>query len=276
MKTLTIEGAQVRMDQETGFICITDMAKLKGDPSLNIANWMRNRATVEFIEAWETKHNASFNPFEFEGIKNAAGSNTFYVSARELEELGCSGIFVKRGRYGGTFCAPQWAIHFANWLSAAFYVETVDAYLQAQELLYGKDAQLQRFSRELAAETYPLAAGQAQKRLPRGAKLEMKILSGKITGDIINLAMWGMTAQEWKIKFPQRDPRKNMRDYATAEELKVVSALQVLSQSLQEDMYSSEELLVRLSDKVPELMINFCRTEKQQARLDKARKERGW
>ena len=276
MNTLTIEGAPVRMDKETGFICITDMAKLKGDPSLNIANWMRTRATVEFIEAWEKKHNASFNPFEFEGIRNAAGSNTFYVSARELEEVGCSGVFVKRGRYGGTYCSPQWAIHFANWLSAAFYVETVDAYLQAQELLYGKDAQLQRFSRELAAETYPLAAGQAQKRLPRGAKLEMKILSGKMVGDIINLAMWGMTAQEWKIKFPQRDARKNMRDYATATELKVVSALQVLSQSLQEDRYTSEELLERLTDKVPELMTTFCRTEKQQATLAKARNDRGW
>ncbi|CAH1002601.1 hypothetical protein LEM8419_03473 [Neolewinella maritima] len=276
MKVLTIEGATIRMDQETGFICITDMAKLKGDPSLNIANWMRNRATVEFIEAWELKHNPSFNPFEFEGIKSGAGSNTFYVSTKDLEQAGCTGVFVKRGRYGGTYCSPQWAIHFANWLSAAFYVETVDAYLQAQELLYGKDAQLKRFSRELAAETYPLAAGQAQQRLPRGAKLEMKLLSGKIVGDIINLAMWGMTSQEWKIKFPQRDARKNMRDYATAEELKVVSALQVLSQSLQEDQYTSEELLERLTDKVPELMTRFCRTEKQQAKLTAARADRGW
>lgn len=193
-----------------------------------------------------------------------------------MEEAGCSGIFVKRGRYGGTYCAPQWAIHFANWLSAAFYVETVDAYLQAQELLYGKDAQLQRFSRELAAETYPFAAGQAQQRQPRGAKLEMKVMSGKIIGDIINLAMWGMTAQEWKIKFPQRDARKNMRDYATAEELKVVSALQVLSQSLQEDQYTSGELLARLSDKVPELMVSFCRTDKQREKLARARQSRGW
>lgn len=276
MKTLTIDGAPVRMDQESGFICVTDMAKLKGESRINLPNWMRARSTVEFIEAWERKHNPSFNYIEFDAITSASGSNTFTLSAGQLVEIGCAGVFVKRGRYGGTYCAPQWAIHFANWLDARFYLETVDAYLKAQELLYGKDAQLQRFSRELAAETYPLAAGQAQKRLPRGAKLEMKILSGKMVGDIINLAMWGMTAQEWKIKFPQRDARKNMRDYATAEELKVVSSLQVLGQSLQEDQYTSEELLERLTDKVPELMTNFCRTEKQQEKLAKARKARGW
>ena len=276
MNTLVIEGATIRMDKENGFICITDMAKLKGDPSLNIANWMRNRATVEFIEAWELKHNPSFKPIEFEGIKNGSGSNAFYVSTKDFEDAGCAGMYATRGRYGGTYCAPQLAIHFASWLSAPFYMETIDAYLEAQEMFYGKDAQLKRFSRELAAETYPLAAGQAQKRLPQGAKLDMKILSGKIVGDIINLAMWGMTAQEWKIKFPQRDARKNMRDYATAEELKVVSSLQVLSQSLQEDRYTSEELLERLTNKVPDLMTRFCRTGKQVAKLKAARIKRGW
>ena len=54
---------------------ITDIAKQKNviDPNGVIANWMRNRNTIEFLGLWETLYNPNFNPLEFEGFRRDAG-----------------------------------------------------------------------------------------------------------------------------------------------------------------------------------------------------------
>lgn len=179
---------------------------------------MRNANSVAFFEAWEAMHNPGFNPFEFEGIKKGVGTNAYYISASDLIAVGCTGIEVRRGRYGGTYCAPDWAIHFANWLDARFYVATIHAYRVFSQQIYGQDFHLKRFTRELAAENYKLATGSALKGLPEAADQLVEKRVASVEADILNLALWGMTAREWRIKFPQRDQRKNMRDYATPEE----------------------------------------------------------
>ena len=74
IKTMNVNGVD--------YICITDIAKQKNpiDPNGVIANWMRNRNTVEFLGIWETIHNPSFNPLEFEGFRKEAGLNAFTLS----------------------------------------------------------------------------------------------------------------------------------------------------------------------------------------------------
>ena len=64
------------------YISITDIARQKNatDPNGVIANWMRNRNTVEFLGIWETLHNPKFNPLEFEGFRKEAGLNAFTLS----------------------------------------------------------------------------------------------------------------------------------------------------------------------------------------------------
>ena len=64
------------------YICITDIARQKNvvDPNGVIGNWMRNCNTVEFLGIWETLHNPSFNPLEFEGVRKEAGLNAFTLS----------------------------------------------------------------------------------------------------------------------------------------------------------------------------------------------------
>ena len=42
-----------------------------------IANWMRNRNTIEFLGIWECLYNPSFKPLEFEGFRKEAGLNAF-------------------------------------------------------------------------------------------------------------------------------------------------------------------------------------------------------
>ena len=67
IKTMTINSVD--------YISITDIAKQKNgiDPNGVVANWMRNRNTIEYLGLWETLHNANFNPLEFEGFRKEAG-----------------------------------------------------------------------------------------------------------------------------------------------------------------------------------------------------------
>ena len=278
MADLTISGEPVRVDNDNGFMCITDIAKLKGNASLNVQNWMRNANSIAFFEAWETMHNPSFNPFDFEGIKKDAGLNSNYVSANDLVNAGCSGIQVRRGRYGGTYCAPDWAIHFANWLDARFYVETIHAYRVLSNAIFGKDFQLKRITREMAAENFNLVTRGAIKRLPENADVLFERHIASVEADILNLSLWGMTAREWRIKFSDQltGEKKNMRDYATPEELKTLSSLEVLSHEMQQTGYSSEERLDRLRTKAQELLRHYCSTEDKIAVLTLTQHKRGW
>ncbi|MEM6397295.1 MAG: KilA-N domain-containing protein [Bacteroidota bacterium] len=278
MKELSVEGEKIRVSSENNYICITDIAKLKGNPSLNIQNWLRNRNSIAFFEAWEVMHNPSFNPFEFEGIKKEAGLNTHYISANDLIKAGCIGIKVKRGRYGGTYCAPDWAIHFANWLDARFYVGTINAYRVFTQELYGEYFQVKRITRELAAENFKLVTSAAFKQLPESADELFERHIASVEADILNLALWGMTASEWRIKFPDQHKKttRNMRDYATPEELKTLASLEVLSQEMQQTGYTTEQRLDRLRTRSQELLSHYVSTEDKLAVLTLAQKKRGW
>jgi len=57
--------------QQEDYICITDMLKAK-DGEFFIADWIRNRNTIEFLGIWEEIHNPNFNYGEFATIKSRA------------------------------------------------------------------------------------------------------------------------------------------------------------------------------------------------------------
>jgi hypothetical protein len=115
IKTMTIDGVD--------YICITDIAKQKNgiDPNGVVANWMRNRNTIEYLGLWETLHNINFNPLEFEGVRKEAGLNAFTLSpTRWIEATNAIGLVSKSGRYGGTYAISDIAFKFANWVSVEF------------------------------------------------------------------------------------------------------------------------------------------------------------
>ena len=116
---IVVKDTTVRTTQKDGvdFINITDIAKQKNpiDPNGVIANWMRNRNTIEFLGIWETLYNPNFNPLEFEGIRKEAGLNAFTMSpTRWVELTNAIGIVSQAGRYGGTYAqsdiARTWKI----------------------------------------------------------------------------------------------------------------------------------------------------------------------
>ena len=78
---ISVKDVTIRTIQKDGvdYISLTDIAKQKNsvDPNAVIANWLRNRNTIEYLGLWETLHNPNFNPLEFEGFRNQAGLNAF-------------------------------------------------------------------------------------------------------------------------------------------------------------------------------------------------------
>jgi len=120
------------------YLSLTDIAKYRNstEPFSIINNWMRSRATIEFIGLWETLNNQNFKPLEFERFKNEAGSNYFVLSPqRWIEVTGAIGIISKAGRYGGTFAQKDIAFEFASWISPPFklYLITEFQRLKAEE-----------------------------------------------------------------------------------------------------------------------------------------------
>jgi hypothetical protein len=68
---------------DVDYICITDIAKAKeGDSRAAdiIKNWIRNRATLEFLGTWEQMYNPDFKVVEFDHFKMQAGLPSFVLS----------------------------------------------------------------------------------------------------------------------------------------------------------------------------------------------------
>lgn len=273
---LQIEGTEIKYDRTTDYVCLNDIASLQGDPRTHIPNWLRNITTLAFIEEWERSSNPGFEVQQFTQLRGRAGTGAFRVSVAQLTEIGCIGIYAKKGRTGGTYASIEWAIHFANWLDPRFYLHTLRGYLAMQKSLYGVHATHRRFARELAAENHILPTSGAVSALPPEADVLVERRIASVEADIVNLAMWGMTAREWRTRFSQPDPNVSMRDFATPEELKTVSSLLVLSQELQQQGYNSEERLDRLTRRAGDLIQHYCKTPAKQDHLTLAQHKRGW
>lgn len=288
---LILANKRIGIEEKSGYVNITDMAKMKSEANSSdlLRNWMRASSSVSFFLEWELLQDPDFNTVDFDGFKNQAGSNTFFISTKDLVAAGATGIFAKAGRYGGTYAHIDWAIHFANWMDPRFYVLTIKAFRQMSDYFVGRSTLHHRFTRELAAKNYNLIGKENRKRKLAQApypmtsqtktgnkKSSIQRYLTQVDADIINLAAFGMTALDWRSRFPQKNANLNMRDFATTEELHVVNALQHELTVLQQDLYTPEEKLDRLRNRAQELLIFYCDTDEKVATLEKQRKERGW
>ena len=136
-KKLEIENKSISIlkQEDEDYICLTDMVRgLDGGNSI-IENWLRNKNTIEFIGIWEELNNPGFNSLEFEGIKNEAGLNRFYLSAKKwIEKTNAKGILAKAGRYGGTYAHKDIAFEFGAWISPKFKLLLIREFQRLKEI----------------------------------------------------------------------------------------------------------------------------------------------
>ena len=106
--SIAVQGTAITiLTKENGdYISLTDMVRnFEGGGAL-IEQRLKNKDTVLFLGVWEQIHNPDFNSLEFEGIKNEAGRNSFFLSAKKWIELtGAHGLVASAGHYGSTYTA---------------------------------------------------------------------------------------------------------------------------------------------------------------------------
>ena len=123
MPKIKVQDTEITVIQnnESDYICLTDMVKNIENVLALIDKWLRNKNTVEFLGIWEEMYNSNFNSPEFEGIKNEAGLNRFILSVKQwIDKTNAIGIIAKAGRYGGTYAHKDIAFEFASWVSPQF------------------------------------------------------------------------------------------------------------------------------------------------------------
>lgn len=225
VKGIEITISQIKQDD---FICITDIAKYKtNDTSAVIGNWIRNRNTIEFLGVWESLYNPDFNPLEFEGFKKQAGLNAFTLSPQKwIDTTNAKGFLVKAGRYGGTYAHKDIAFKFASWISVEFELYVVKEF---QRLKEQEQKQLGwDIKRNLAKINYRIHTDAIKENLiPKTLKVNQISIIYANEADVLNMALFGKTAQEWRKENPSK--KGNIRDYANASQLVCLANLESLN-----------------------------------------------
>ena len=210
-----------------------------------IKNWMRNRYTVEFLGTWEMIHNPAFKVVEFDHFRRHAGLPTFTLSASEwIETTNAVGIMVKKGRYGGTYAHKDIAFEFGSAISVPFKLYLIEEFQRLKEeeqKAIGWSAK-----RELSKINYHIHTDAVRANLiPAEVDVYHSSLIYAEEADVLNVALFGMTAKEWRDANP--DKKGNIRDYATINQLICLSNLENLNAVFIGDGIPQRERLKRLN-----------------------------
>ena len=215
---------------------------------------MRSRSTIEFLGLWERLGNPDFKPLEFERFKAEAGSNYFVLSPqRWIEATNAVGIIAKSGRYGGTFAHRDIAFEFASWISPEFKLYIIKDYQRLKTDEGHRLALEWNAKRELAKVNYRIHTDAIKEHLIPSSLTPKQInYTYANEADMLNVALFGMTAKEWRDKNPEATG--NIRDYATIYQLIVLVNLESMNAELIKQQISQKDRLKYLNKMAIEQM----------------------
>jgi hypothetical protein len=229
---------------EKDYLSLTDMLKAK-DGDFFISDWLRNRNTVEFLGIWEQIHNPDFNYGGFAIIKSQAGLNSYKLSVKEwVDKTNAIGIRAATGRYGGTYAYKDIAFEFGMWISPQFKIYLIkefDRLKEEEQRRLGWD-----IKRNLTKINYFIHTDTIKENLiPPEVTAAQKDLIYASEADILNVALFGITAEEWRTMYPDREG--NIRDYADVAQLVCLSNLESLNSVLIQDGVPQSDRLAKLN-----------------------------
>ena len=214
---------------DSDYICITDIARQKNplEPKDVVKNWMRLKNTIEYLGMWEMLNNPNFKGVEFDPLLVQAGSNAFTLNpTRWIELTNAIGLITKNGRAGGTYAQRDIAFKFASWVSVEFELYLIKEF---QRLKEEEQKQLGwSAKRELSKINYHIHTDAVRANLvPDEVDTYHSSLIYAEEADVLNVALFGMTAKEWRDANPGK--KGNMRDYATINQLICLSNMENLN-----------------------------------------------
>ena len=237
----------VSLDEQNDYICISDMARAKSGESRVadvIKNWLRNRVTLEFLGTWEQIYNPDFKVVEFDHFKSEAGLHTFVLSISEwVEKTKAIGLFVKKGRYGGTFAHKDIAFEFASAISPIFKLYLIKEFQRLKEE-ENDPAHIEWTAKRFLSKNNYLIQTDAVKNylIPKGNyKEDLEWLAYADEADILNVALFGFTAKAWRDSNPELADKGNVRDYASINELTVLSNIETHNATMIREGKTKEE-----------------------------------
>ncbi|MCI9434136.1 MAG: KilA-N domain-containing protein [Bacilli bacterium] len=255
MKNNIIEVQDIRINitnvNEKDYICISDIAKAKSDNSRAadvIRNWLRNRSTLDFLTTWEQLYNPNFKVFESEHFRKQVGLLTFTPSVTEwCGRTGAIGIYSKMGKYGGTYAHKDIAFEFASAISPIFKLYLIKEFERLKELENkNKEWEVKRI---LTKNNYLIHTDAIKNYiLPNNDYYKNREwLKYAEEADILNVSLFNTTAKQWRELNPELAKNSNVRDYATINELTVLSNLESHNAELIKEGKNKEERFEILS-----------------------------
>ncbi|MBR3252554.1 KilA-N domain-containing protein [Candidatus Saccharibacteria bacterium] len=244
---------------EVDYISLTDLAKYTNPekPSDVIVHWLSNKSTFEYLGLWEKINNPNFNLAEFREIKiNEAGKYSFTLSPRRwIKNTNAIGITSSAGRYSiGVFAHPDIAFEFASWLSPEFKLYLIREFerLKRNEQYQQK---LEWKANRLLAKANYLIQTEAIKNniIPTVTEKQKRFIYAE-EADLLNVALFGMTAKEWRDKNPELSENGNIRDYTDLFHLIILNNLENINAELIKNGLGQAERLVRLNEIAKEQM----------------------
>lgn len=212
------------------YISLTDLARYadEDDPRYPIQNWMRNKDVISYLGLWEKLNNENFKGVEFDTFKNEAGSNKFKISPQKwIKETNAVGIVSKSGRYdGGTFAHPYIAFEFASWLSPEFKLYLIKEFerLKSNEMYQQKIEW--HANRLLSKLNYVVHTDAVKNYIVPTLTEEQKRFVYAEEADVLNVALFGITAKEWRKENPKLAKKGNIRDYTDLLHLVILNNLE--------------------------------------------------
>jgi hypothetical protein len=230
------------------YISLTDMVRNFDGAGALIEQWLKNKDTVLFLGVWEQINNPDFNSLEFEGIRNEAGRNSFFLSAKKWIDLtGAKGLMASAGRYGGTYAHKDIAFEFGSWLSPEFKLYLIKEFQRLKDEENDRLKLDWNLQRTLAKINYRIHTDAIKDTLipPSITKAQATAVYAS-EADLLNVALFGQTAKQWRDANPGAEG--NIRDHAPLEQLVVLTNLESLNSVLIRQGLPQPERLATLND----------------------------
>lgn len=266
-ETILAKGVEIGIytdDFENEFISLTDIARYRNedDPRFIIQNWMKNRHTIEFLAAWEELHNPNFKRLQMHTFRNDVSLNRFVMTPEKwIKATNAKGIVSKRGRYGsGTYAHSDIAMSFATWISPEFQLYIMKDYRRLKTDENSRLSLNWNLKREISKLNYRVHTDAIKKNLiPPELTSQQIHFTYASEGDLLNVALFGMTAREWRES--NKGKSGNIRDYASIGQLLVLANLESYNAILIGHNKTQSERLVLLREMVKKQLASLSGQE---------------